>query len=512
MSIRSPRLALEYSDSDRKLRCNEERLQLLGITIEIYREYRKLFLEDRDKSCHYRLKGKKWSKMPFSWNDTIILKHLCGELTIGIPFHDRVKTIMLDIDCHGGSSRGSAINVARRAIESIPAILGEPIVYQSSDSGGIRIVWFLDGYCNREKLRKRVEDFLKEGSVAVVSGICEVRMSRANDRIPFGCNSMLLDPTTFEPCYRLNLSETIQQVSMHRANTVVIRSQLGGTLCELNGNHDYTNHELLLRYGLPVDVSTNECLLPLARYFKSQQGMSDDEVRNALRNWISRRHNGNSDAVNNGKINETYLQIDRIVKYMKVPQMTRNSKMQRTGLSESEVHELLGIPGSYRFLSSLFSILTTAKGECLKKKSSKSVARVDSPKAKEYSTNKCGRKSTQNIAVTNGAENPCPVHIDLGKNLLRRFKVPRSENTSFFLRDLESFGLIALKRRAYQMEHKSTQYWINFPFDLSSIINYTDFESAIWNVMGYDEIRSRFSPHYATKLKQKFENESKDTS
>ncbi|MCX6833666.1 MAG: hypothetical protein NTW07_00790, partial [candidate division Zixibacteria bacterium] len=172
-----------------------------------------------------------------------------------------MNQIVLDMDYRHGRGWKEVEETVRLATRALP---GEPLVYQSSISSGIRMIWFLKSRVSRNALFLWTEKALTKAGVAVQSGKCEVRLGEVPDRLPFGLHSMLLDSITLDPQYDLTLSQTLRIAVEHRRHYAIEPPTL---LPSSSGSAKGEYRRLVtscLSSGLPPDISTNDCLKALA--------------------------------------------------------------------------------------------------------------------------------------------------------------------------------------------------------------------------------------------------------
>jgi hypothetical protein len=470
------------------------RLGRLDITNAGYRLYDDLFLTYRRHDVYSeRARDGTWPTFRRRWNDSLILRHLCGEIDLAIPFGDTVDQIVIDIDYKGDRKWR---DVERTAAVVTSAFPGDPLAYQSSDSSGIRLIWFLSEAASRPDLYQWAVSELGKAGVPVRPGICEVRLGRSPDRLPFGSGSLLIDPLTLEPFYNLSLSKTLNLVSDHRRwHSVDVRP--------LKAEYDDSSprYKSLIRecldHGLPSDVDTNDCLLALAWHGRMRLRLNNRELCDFLQHWITTKHNGNSRRVNSGREQNLFSQIERIVNNLRAESRSSSQSPLCVGLCEVEVLALLDYPGDFKTIEGAFQVLCYAKAGLIHDGSRRkqSIGRGG--------TNKWGTVFCENEDIPNGARNFVPA-VDLPKTLLRRLKVPWRNNTGRIIRELERLHIIKSKRKPWPDGHKAAQYWVNFPFDLKQAPGSTDFDDALWRTIGYSGIKQRFSQHQAQRVARRF--------
>ena len=474
----------------------EKRLERLGITESEFSNYKSLFLNSRiPRGFSERMPDGSWPKNPWKWDDPLILRHLCGEKTLAIQFGDKVNQLVIDIDCKLGRDRESAEETTIDILHKFP---GEPLIYQSSDSGGIRLWYFLSKVVSRTVAMKKTSNLLSSVGIEVRAGLCEVRLGKSPDRLPFGLFSMLLDHINLEPIFHLTLSETLRIAVKHRLCFSLDPRDLGITTSEKVDNRNKNYREIIemcLEKGLTQEHTTNECLEKLAWHGRVQLKMSDQELIRWLCRWISECHNDQSNRVNAGKISDVFSQVVRIVKGLRVQPRSANVFVKTVGLSEQEVEHLLEFPCSYNVLRGTFLVLCYAKSQILRNLGN----RIQGGGG----TNKWGTVFSLCEDIPNGARNLVPYHINLGKKTLRWLKVPWSNNTGLIIDELIRMGILAQKRKAWPNGHKVRQFWVNFPFDWSVGFTQTDFDRALLAALGPVEFRKRFGSYLVKKTENK---------
>jgi len=483
-------------DFSRRRLSRAKRLAHLEITEDEFQLYKSLFLSHREQNTYAeRRSDGSWPQFKRCWKDNLILRHLCGNTDVAIPFASQVDQIVVDIDFKKGRAWSEVVETVRSSTEAIP---GEPVIYRSSHSEGIRMIWFLNRSVPKVSLNEWTKSTLSGAGLRVSPGKCEVRLGPEPDRLPFGQGSMLLDPVTLEPRYDLNLPQTLKVVQDHRASF----SARPPALTQIPGSQAKPEYRQIVRAcldsGLPPDVTTNECLKALVWYGRCRLGLEKDELKVFGQDWITNCHHGNSRRINQGKIHVVYNQIDRLVDNLRAePGNGIRAPIMSAGLSESELCRVLDYQGNFKTLSALFRLLSFSKAVLLHKHKNKSSAGTIC--RDKRGTNKWGRVFHEKEDIPNGAGN-FHFHIDLSKRLLRLLRVPNVENTSRFVADMERLGVLSLKRREWADGGKARQYWVNFPFDLEGKPVSDQFDQALWEVLGFNGIRQWFSKYQAKRI------------
>lgn len=476
----------------------DQRLALLGISEDDFGLYYDLFLKHRRPDTYSEQKPDGWPQRKYRWDDSLILRHLCGSTNVAIPFGLEVDQIVLDIDNHGDRDWTEVERSVRSSIKAIP---GEPIIYRSSDSEGFREIWFMKESVSRIELNNWTKRTLQLAGVTVKSGQCEVRLGSEPDRIPFGYHSMLLDPVTLEPLFNLDLKQTLRVVDEHRQLHAIKAPDLA--ISTDHEPHESSQKEykkivaVCKQSGLPKNITTNDCLLALAWHGRVQQGQEKDKLSVSLKDWITNCHNGRSKRVNDGEIEKIYNQIDRIVNDLKATPGRTRSPILSVALCREELLCLLEYPINFKTAGGLYRLLCFAKSKLLHQLNDRCLPH--SPAEEKIGTNKWGTVLNDKQDIPNRARN-FNLYIDLPKQLLRLLRVPNANNTARFVSDLEKIGVLKLKRKAWPDRHKARQYWVNFSFDPSGELVDGDFDQVLWKVMGFDSIHKLFSKHHADRI------------
>ena len=211
---------------------------------------------------------------------------------------------------------------------------------------------------------------LRRHGVIVQSGICEVRMGASPDRLPFGLDSMLLDPLTFESIYHLNLTETLKIVDSHRLNCAVDSRTVNPGASDSDTQNFPSEQadliERLLNEGLSPNETTNDSLQLLAWNGRVRMGLNDTQLNNHLLDWVTAHHNGNSKTINDGKIGHIEKHIDRIIRNLRAQPSDSIRAVAPTGLTEAEIRKLIEFPGNLKTISGVFKIVRAAKTKLIR--------------------------------------------------------------------------------------------------------------------------------------------------
>ncbi|MGB7062820.1 MAG: hypothetical protein WBF13_10785 [Candidatus Zixiibacteriota bacterium] len=459
---------------EKKRRTVEARMKELGIDKIDYERYEEMFLRSREGGHFIILTDGRWSEVKHPWSKGQILRHLTGERTIGLFPAAYIDYLMLDIDNHDNQDEGS---LQPRVKAIVGAIEGDPLIYQSSSSGGIRICFFLPEPVAREVLLRGCKDYFQQKNVVVKPGWIEVMTGRKGDRLPFGQGSYLVDPFTLEPIYHLTLTETIlksHDVFEHHLMVLPFdcQSQAQISVPDSQGDGVYSRIVTrLLEDGLYPEIDTNDALMKLSWDLIVRQGCPKPEAERFLVNWIQHKHNGLSNRTNSGRVDDIFAQIGRIVR------RTDRNKARYSGskyarrekrLSLSDVRKILALAENPKIWLVLFSLLEY----CLNFR-------------KEYS----GRTGTGNkISNSYVSENPNVTYgpgfqgefyCEIAKKTLQHLPGFDKANPQIMMREVLGLGVLSLKKEAHAQSHSCRHYWVHFRFNEEDPVKVVSLEEGL---------------------------------
>ena len=444
-----------------KRRSANERMKLLGIGGSEYERYEEMFLRSREKHYHIRKTPDGWVEIKHPWNRNLVLKHLTGEQTIGLFPATKIDYLMIDVDRHGDKVY-SSLRLRKEGI--IKAIDGDPLIYQSSFSGGIRLCFFLPSPVDRGVLQQGCRSVFKEKNVTVKPGFVEILAGGKGDRLPFGEGSYLVDPFTLEPIYHLTLKETISEtynIFQHQKIDIPFEIRKTGQTSisapQSNNVFDLIVSRLY-EEGLYPEITTNEALLKLSWDLIVRKRYSKEEAEKFLTNWILRKHNGLSNRSNVGKIDNIIAQIKRIVGKTK-PSLAKypvsRYALRQGKLSLNDVGKIVLLTSDPKLQLAIFSLLEYCLnfGKNLHKERSKK--------------NKIGNKQyvSQKGHVTYRSGFQGNFYCEISKKTLQHLSGFDKANPQIAMQKLEELGVVSLKRQAHPESHHCRQYWIHFSFD-----------------------------------------------
>lgn len=344
------------------------RMNEVGLTEECLEKYLEMFVYSRWDDICYKwqwspAKGKgDWSRQRGGWYKKLIVMHLTGETSVALEPRNVIDYLMIDIDNHGHHDE----SVEERAARCTRAFDAAPLVYRSSHSGGLRLVYFLDRPYRAKDIQEYARRRLEERGVKVSSGFVEVRAVCSSDRLPFGDGSFVYDSVTFEPFYDLNLEGMIEYAfCLYKTEKLVLDIDESQVLLSRERAREFhENAPMLMRRGLPKTMATDEALWILLRFLVKLCGFSQDQAREYAESWLLEKHNGCSDSINMGDYSKNLSAINRKLDYLQKHPVRRSDwpeKRPEAPLSETDVRKILRLAHDYRSQRRLFRVLAYVK-------------------------------------------------------------------------------------------------------------------------------------------------------
>jgi hypothetical protein len=431
-------------------------LEQLGVGDAEIKKYTQLFCSTRRSDRYLQKTDRSWVTRKCPWEENLIVSHLLGEIIIGLFPADDIDYLMLDID---NRDRKQSTTPQERCKRILPVFEPTPLVYTSSESGGLRVCYFLDAQYPKGTVYRFAEHRLRQSGVIVKPSFLEIMATNRGDRLPFGLGCTLVDPMTLMPIVRPPLADMIQQAWDIRSGKRLRIDGAGGELAEDQIPRPKFNDIVadLLENGLPPNevMTTNEALLKLTWELMGRRGHGKEETRRALRSWINTRHNGNSIRINAGRIEEVCAQIDRIVDGFDQGKVKFSGLVAcptECRLTVRDVEVILQLFEAYRDQLAAFSLLEYTKrhGELL-----------DTISATEKQ-NSAISYFTSNYNVTGF------VHVWVCSIPYKAFvKFPGFNRTNprVTRRSMERSGLMEFHEREDMASHLCRKYKIYFNFD-----------------------------------------------
>ncbi len=469
------------------------RLQQLGITEDHFDRYCKMFCVTRRQDRYLNRNQDSWPTVKHPWDAKLLFRHLGGEITIGLFPAASINYLMFDIDNH---EPGLMVSPQERCRLILSVYSTKPLVYTSSESGGLRVCYFLDQVHPRRQVYQFAERRLASIAIEVKSGYIEIRATGAGDRLPFGKGSELVDPKSLLPVSGVSLAEKIDKAwEIRLSNKLKIDHSTAKP--ENNGLLKPKFVDIvgsLLEDGLPTGdvMTTNEALMKLNWDLMGRRGYTAEEAKRFLGSWISNHHNGHSDDINAGRIEDVYAHIDRIVgrfdpHRIKFTRLTSASPENRLTLHDVEV--ILLIFDSYQNQLAVFSLLeyTKAHGELM-----------------ETAENIAGENSAISYSMSNYNVVGF-LQVWLCRIPYKTFlKLPGFDRTrpSITRKLMESKGIMLLHEQEDRSNNRCRAYKICFPFNSDSP-RVISLDEALLQLKDKTQLRIDYGPYRSGEIRKK---------
>jgi hypothetical protein len=470
------------SSFERKRRSAEERMEWLGIDDRDYRKYEEMFLKCREQHHFITPPYGKWIEIKHAWKKNDVTRHLTGGRTIGLFPAAQIDYLMIDIDRHNQENHDL---IKSRIDQVIETIGGDPLIYQSSFSRGMRLCFFLPKPVAKQALYKGCKGLFQRSSLVLKSGSVEIMATRTGDRLPFGEGSYLVDSFTLEPIWHLTPQQTIteafkvfqfQKVGLpfnvcEQAGILVPDWQGGGIFNQTVSR--------LLDEGLYPEITTNRALMWLSWDLICRKRCSKEETKYYLRNWIQEKHNRCSKRVNSGNIENIFAQIERIVKgtdRSKAKGQGSRYAVREKKLSLTDVRKIVSLTHDPKLQLALFSVLEY----CLNF-------------GKTQTKNKIGYKTyaSENDPVTYVSEFQEKFYCEIAQENLRHLNGFDKANPQMTRKQIEKLGVLSLKRESHPRSHHCRQYWVHFRFDGSDPVRVVSLEEGLAKLQGTCKVKEQ---------------------
>ena len=432
----------------------------LGIGDCDYQRYEDVFLRAKDKHRYIMKTEDSWVEIKHPWNRNQILSHLAGERTIGLFPANQLDYLMIDIDRHNDEDEAHLKSRIQKITEVIE---GDPLTYQSSYSGGIRLCYFLEKPVAREELFHGFKNFFQQKNLTVEPGVVEILASRKGDRLPFGEGSYLVDPFNLEPIYHLSLNETIAiayNVFQHQKIEIPFEIlRVDQTLVSNTRNESVYDCIVcwLNEEGLYPEITTNEALLKLTWDLIVRRMYSKEEAEKFLINWVHQKHNGLSNRFNAGKVDQIIDQIRRIVKetdpgLARYP-VSRYARREKK-LSLTDVRKIILLAENPKLQLAIFSLVEYCL--CFGKKAQ--TRNEDKPLISNLYVS-----GIEDVTYRSGSVGD--FYCEISKKTLQHLPGFDKANPQKTMQKIIDLGVLSLKREAHPDSHHCRQFWVHFKFE-----------------------------------------------
>jgi hypothetical protein len=340
-----------------KTTTHHQRLPEIEIDEDAKKKYLDMFASTRVPNKYIKKSKEGWREIKRKWSGDPIESHLRQTDTLGLFPAEWINYLMIDLDNHGGATE----DLHKRATLCINAIGGVPIIYRSSDSGGIRLFYPLDQEYPRDSVLSFAAQRILAAGGTLAAGNIEVMAGLKGDRLPFGHGSCLLDSKTFSP-RDLSLADTIETAwqTWSKSKLEIPREHLKSQPVAVKSNQKLLLAQSLLKEGLKPDMSTNDSLLLLARHLMRDLGYTKEQATQEMKEWAELKHNGHSQRINAGNLDSVKSQIERIIEGY---DPDRQGKKTWLNLTLDDIRTISSECSSYRDRLAYYSILLYCKNK-----------------------------------------------------------------------------------------------------------------------------------------------------
>jgi hypothetical protein len=528
----------------------KRQLAAVGISMADFAFFRRFI--GHNFSFITKKEGRDWSlhqRVPL--NNALLVSHLLGRRWVGTGcrWDASVRRFVTDYVAIDLDQRGDIDDLIAR-YDRVLAALGPPtFVFRSSEYGGLHLYYLLAEPIELHRLRRpdgrhgavmellAAHDLIESnGSIEVYPrGHYRVRGTMNRLRLPFGRGCTLLDPDSLLPYARAKAARSLEvarqffedeKVELTDATAWVRRSREVGTrpvaprkprttslTPTTSGSAPDTQR--LRNDGLTAAKQFNAAILALAIELR-RQDIPKDVASQDLCDWIDRHHNGRSRTYNRSRL-LAHAEIGRIVGRV----YARHVRRTWTAIRPLSKHQFRDLT---RRLDGDFAIADPKTGELLKRYRVEQVAFELKRKGKQW-------VETMGQAQYDRVRRELP-HVEPGapefvQEVLARCKpfwpdptvpefvvpVPYTlrANLDFISeravwapwRAVTTAGVFRPNRRASAWDQRAATYRVSLDFGAyDNAEPYDDVAVAIGAAFNADELRSRYSRHYATHIRK----------
>jgi hypothetical protein len=203
----------------------KQRLANLKISLEEFdffgntfiKESHPFWIKQYEHSPWYQPKNR--NKESFPINRYAVVRHLSQEYWVARDIPKETDFFCIDLDVHETES-------LYKLYEQIKIIIGIPLVFQSSKSGGLHLYYFLERSFKRKWLAVQLKQVFDNRHITLKPGLIETfpGFNHQHLRLPLGKDSVLLDPSNLSLISQ-SLQESIQYVKYYKLNHTLFVAQ-----------------------------------------------------------------------------------------------------------------------------------------------------------------------------------------------------------------------------------------------------------------------------------------------
>jgi len=228
---------------------------------------------------------------------------------------DRTAQLILDLDAH-------SVDQLRTLEMRYRIILGEarvpPVVFRTSRSHGLQLVWSLGGLADLREIRQRTLKALRQAGLVVPADVEIFPASRRPIRVPLGAHGELLDPESLGPVsgsfgdkfveftdqlkeqarygFPLGLRRPRQRTAgVFRAGTVPVGESVPRNSPGSRMDRPAIDRKVF-EEGLSPEYSRDEAVRHVIRHLYFQLHLTDERsLAQAVMDWLKEKHHGRSE-------------------------------------------------------------------------------------------------------------------------------------------------------------------------------------------------------------------------
>ena len=345
---------------------DKEKLDRLGLSERDFENYQRLFIGDRWRYVKRDSQRDTWRTLYFPLQDGTVLYHLQGRYWIGNFGRPVTEAIAIDLD--KGKDLFDRYELVLKTINQ------EPLIFESSKSGGLHLYYRLDTVQPTRQVSQIIERFLETKGIRVESGKIEIYPSTARAlRLPLGRDSYLLDsdlrimadrPEAMRQVSFLVEFDKLDRLSLPELeyNLTLLKKAEGRGIIQppKDSKGFYGEIQMYFDKGITGPGIRHEVMDKLLWFWHCHEGLGGQELEELGCRWLDKHHNGNSKDYNHNP-NFCYDEIRRsarcLEKYDLRPEAVKPSKV----LSLEDVHGIRKLTQDHKRQRFLFELLNFSK-------------------------------------------------------------------------------------------------------------------------------------------------------
>lgn len=481
------------NDSKKKLTKRQRALlDQVAITESDFERYLQMFVRNRSTFGYSEWGHRGWKTHSYPSTVYMILKHLSHSTTIGLEATKTIDYLMIDIDNHNPSEKVPSPEF--RARQVINAFAVDGLIYRSSDSGGLRILYFLDRKYRCEEVRRLAERVLLSSGITLKPGLCEIMAGGKYDRLPFGDGSVLVDSNTLEPDYNLSLAGRIAAAwNVYGGERLSLdETSVNRKDAKAHGPSEWTKGVLTsMDIGLQPEDTTGDVCYRIALYLYTAKHWLEQEITDYLINWLTDKHNGNSRSTNEGRSDDLVRRIRATVETIvhgdvKFFQFIPQRPVEPLDLDD--VRFITNQFSTYKTQIQVFSLLSYVK--------------ANGREASVTLASKLRKENNNNHlpSIKNVADNQQFWICEIPSTVFKKLDGFPKDSYKKVLTSLTDAGLVKVIRGCDQQRHLCATFAVRCAFGNSGIC-VSSLDEGLCQLMTDRELGKRYGRSYGSKIK-----------